>query len=287
MTNTCAEVVQEPLIKWPGGKRQLLGELRKRLPPVIKHYVEPFFGGGALFFGLVQTKTIDPSKALICDANEVLIDLYRRVAATPDLVWLAIDRLAEEYAKLDTESKEKMYYKIRKDFNECAYGEADATRLVFLNRTCFNGLWRVNKSGAVNSPWGKSEAPHWPALERYRKAAEALKGAAIKSGDYQLNYSFLRPAAADTFIYLDPPYPGGFAAYTAGGGAFSQKVLFDWAQQAVVRGAKVMVSNADHPEIHQLYGSLSGWRIDVVQARRAINRDGAGRTGSEVIITSY
>lgn len=260
-----------PIVKWAGGKRRLLPELLKRVPENFGTYFEPFAGGAALFFAL------QPERAVLCDANEALMRAYASVAVFTDVVATMLEDFTR---RLD----EEHYYARRKRWNEKNwYGPAEEAALfIVLNRTCFNGLWRVNKSGEFNVPHGAYRWPMRGVVEKIRAAAPLLARADLRAGDYR---EATRDAVADDFVYFDPPYDETFVAYTADGfDAEQQRHLAREFRRLADRGCRVLLSNNDTPLIRELY---AGFKIDVVKCGRAINAD-AGRRGAvdEVLVSS-
>lgn len=269
-----------PFLSWPGGKLRVLDELRSRMPKDVRarRYVEPMVGSGALFFD------VRPPNALLCDANHRLICAYTAIRDTPRRVLGALEVHRFEHERFATSH----YYQTRERFNamERVDDAADiAAQLIYLNCACFNGVYRENKKGGFNVPLGDKLKERIHETERFELASRALQGVELRSGHYLDSY-VLRDKHANDFVYLDPPYHGGFTAYTAGG--------FDETEQRRLShaffsldgsGAKVMLSNADTPLIRQLY---SGYSIDTIRAPRAVNRDGKGR-GSvvELVIRNY
>jgi len=252
----------KPLVKWPGGKGKLLPELTARMPATYGRYFEPFAGGAALFFHL------QPDGAVIGDANADLIDTYRAVADHPEEV---ISQLAEPFTP-------ERYYEIRAAFN--AHTGPRAAQFLYLNRCCFNGLWRVNRHGEFNTPCGKYKAPFAGMPERIRATAQALAGCTVHAGDYR---DTVDSARSGDFVYMDPPYDGTWCGYTADGfSSDAQAELARTVDLLVSRGVTVMLSNSDTPRVRVLYAK---WRIDTVRCKRSINCDGGGRGEvNEVIV---
>jgi DNA adenine methylase len=265
-----------PLIKWAGGKTKLLPELLARMPAKFGRYYEPFCGGAALFFGA------KPERAVLGDANLDLINVYSAVAAGVEEI---IDLLDHHKASHCTD----WYYQIRESWNANAYArdpEARAAAFLYLNRTCFNGLWRVNRAGEFNVPIGRYKAPLAGMAERLRAAAPVLARAVLRQGDYRDTIADAEPG---DFVYLDSPYDpvtktANFTAYSASGfGVEDQQRLAEDARALISKGVQVMLSNADTPFVRKLYRGL---RIDTVQCPRAINSNGAKRGAvDEVIVT--
>lgn len=263
-----------PIVKWAGGKTRLLTELIVRMPSRYSRYYEPFVGGGGLFF------RVAPERAVIGDANEDLIAAYRTVSRHADSV---ID-LLEFHGKRHSKS----YYAMMRarwnsrDSRDLTCRLSRAAVFIYLNRTCFNGLWRVNSVGEFNVPIGAYTDPLSGISERLRRAAPILARADIRHGDY---VATVADARAGDFVYLDPPYDGTFGSYTAEKfGAAAQAELAFAVRTLANRGVQVMTSNADTPNIRALYAGL---RIDRVKCGRAINSNGKRRGAvNEVIVTA-
>lgn len=236
-----------PLLKWPGGKRMLVRHLVQLVPSEIGRYYEPFLGGGALFFALC------PKSALLTDNNQELINCYVQVRNQPHAV---ISCLAQ------MKNTEQDYYAIRENVPVDEVGRAG--RLIYLATLSFNGIHRVNLKGQFNVPYGRKAhlSPCEP--ERILAASTALASAQLLACDFE---EATNDAGAGDFIYLDPPYTvahgiNGFLKYNAK--VFSwpdQERLARVARQLVERGCRVVVSNADHPSIHALYGGFKVQRI--------------------------
>ena len=268
--------VASPVIKWVGGKTKLLPELTARMPERFERYYEPFAGGAALFF------RVAPERAVLADSNHDLIGLY--TCLTRDVAGV-VKKL--EYHR--TSHSEAHYYATRTRWNdrELTWSTADrAATFIYLNKTCFNGLWRVNRSGAFNVPIGRYVDPPICVPEALHAASTVLSRATLRRGDY-------RTAVADArrgdFLYFDPPYDpvtptANFTSYTANVfGPDQQRELADTARMLVARGCRVMLSNSDTPFIRSLYKDFS---VDRVKCSRAINSNAAKRGDvDEVIIT--
>jgi DNA adenine methylase len=262
-----------PILKWAGGKTQMLDDILKRMPSSYGQYIEPFVGGGALFFRLQHERSI------IADLNPELINLYKTVASN-------CDEVIRELKKYKNE--EEMFYEVRaKDWTACSEVEA-AARMIYLNHTCFNGLYRLNKKGMFNTPFGKYKNPNICNEEKLRLASEVLQHADIICGDFE---SVLEKyAQKDDFIFLDPPYIpvseyADFKRYTKE--QFyeeDQRKLAEEVHRLVERGCKVMLTNSNHPLVYELYGDF---KIEVIQTKRNINRKGNKRKGEDVIVTTY
>lgn len=272
--NTAAKahqhVVPRPILKWAGGKTQLLGDILPKMPKQYGRFIEPFFGGGALFF------SVCPESGIIADSNPELVNLYRSVANDVEAV---ID-----YLKL-LQNSEEIFYLVRAlDWTTLPSSQA-AARTIFLNRTCFNGLYRVNKTGGFNVPFGRYKNPRILDEDSLRAASELLRRTTILSGDYK---TVLKDnAQAGDFIFLDPPYLpvseyADFKRYTKE--QFYEEDHVELAAE-VHRlhelGCHVILTNSNHPLVHEQYRKFS---IEVIQTKRYISCQGKGRTGEDVIV---
>lgn len=267
-----------PVIKWCGGKTRLLPELRKRMPTTWNRYYEPFAGGAALFFDTV------PGDAVLSDTNENLIGLYRELARDPT-------PLIRHLAKHRREHGKRHYYGVRDRYNDKSARWSPSSRaaaFLYLNKTGFNGLHRVNRRGEFNVPMGKYKNPQIYDATLLRRAGVLLQGADIRCVPYQ---SAIAGATAGDLVFFDPPYDpisttANFTAYGADG--FSrddQRELAETAVELVNRGAYVMLSNSDTPFIRKLYKDR-GFKIERVMCPRSINSDSSARGGvAEVIVT--
>lgn len=264
-----------PFVKWAGGKRSIITELVKRLPESFNGYWEPFVGGGALFFEIDTRLTT----AFLSDSNWELIITFNAIKKDPESL---ITKL-EEHAR---KHNEKYYYRIRNQ--QALQDPIDvAARFLYLNKTCYNGLYRVNKKGEFNVPIGSNANPGIVQRDNIMLCSVALQKAQIEYREFDM----INPKDGD-FVYFDPPYhptgSGSFTKYTKQD--FSEKDqarLRDFAVKLNKQGIKVMVSNSDTPFIRDLY-SGSIWHIVVVQAPRMVNCKPDGRgVVNELIITNY
>lgn len=273
-----------PFLKWAGGKTQLLPVLAPYLNVGNRNYHEPFLGGGAVFFYL-YSKGLLNSNVRLSDINQELVTTYRGVR---DCLELVIDTL-REHRSLHCE---EYYYQVRGNPSPLSDMAGSAARMIYLNRNCFNGLYRVNKSGGFNVPFGKYLNPAICDENKLTKASLALRGNYV--GDISVHcedfVSAISRCGANDFIYCDPPYipvsaSSNFTAYAKSGfGPVHQANLELAASQAVSRGAIVVLSNSDTPETRELYRN---WNLHSVPARRSINSAGNKRgTVSELIISS-
>ena len=268
---TLASVQAKPILKWAGGKTQMLSDLLPKVPASYGRYIEPFFGGGALFFAL------QPENAIIADSNPELINMYRQVANNVD----EVIRYLKKY-----ENTSEVFYEVRSlEWETLPQAEA-AARTIFLNRTCFNGLYRVNKQGKFNVPYGKYKNPKICDEDGLRAASAALKKAEILCGDYLLVLDHY--AQPGDFVFLDPPYLpiseySDFKRYTKE--QFSEEDHIELAKIIMrlhERGCHVVLTNSNHPLVHELYAPFA---IEVIQTKRHISCNGSTRKGEDVIVT--
>ncbi|WP_418565936.1 DNA adenine methylase [Peptacetobacter sp.] len=270
-----------PFLKWAGGKRQLLNQIKERMPKEYNDYYEPFIGGGAVLFEL------QPEKATINDINISLINVYRQVKDNTE-------EFIELVKKLDSEMWEdgKEYYlDIREKYNDKLlkkeYDLELAALFTFMNKHCFNGLYRVNKKGLFNVPYNKSRRTSIEE-DTVRETAKYLKTVNILEGDFE---EACKGAKKGDFIFFDSPYaplnPTSFEAYTKEGfDVESHKRLAQLYDELTERGCYCMLTNHNTEFINELY-SNKGYRIDVVSVKRMINSDASNRKGEEVIICNY
>ena len=273
----------KPFVKWVGGKRQLLKQFRElglyppeAFNPMTSTYYEPFVGGGAVFFDLL------PKNAKLSDLNSELVITYNVIKNN-------VDELIESLQK---HIYDKEYYlKVRAEKVEDLSEIEVASRFIFLNRTGFNGLYRVNKSGQFNVPFGRYSNPIICDEDNLRRVSDALRDTTITHQDYK---NVLETARSGDFIYFDPPYypisaTSSFTSYTAEGFLEKEQAeLRDTFVKLHKRGCFVMLSNSDTPFINKLYSGLDGITINKITAGRAINSKGTGRGKiTEVLITNY
>ncbi|MHC1626667.1 MAG: DNA adenine methylase [Methanoculleaceae archaeon] len=300
-------VKPRPFLKWAGGKGQILPEIVRRLHERVKsgectRYVEPFVGGGAVFFHLMQLFEFEESH--IIDANEELILAYRVVQRDVEGLIERLSALRDGYLPLPEEERREYYYRIREAFNR-ERAEMDferyssrwvrrAAQLIFLNRTCYNGLFRVNAAGEFNVPFGRHKCPTIVNPEVLRADAELLEETSIHRGDFTLAGRFIDDR---TFVYFDPPYrpltvTSSFTAYVRS--PFTdddQRRLAEFFRECDRRGAVCMLSNSDPKNLDEDDGFFdelyAGFTIDRVRAKRVISSNGAGRGEiTEIIVTN-
>ena len=269
-----------PVVKWVGGKRQLLPQILPLIPKRMTAYCEPFLGGGAVLFAL------QPRRALVNDLNQDLITVYRVIRENADAL---IEHLSRH------ENTPEYFYRIRDlDRDKDAYAALSdvekASRLLYLNKTCYNGLFRVNASGSFNSPYGHYRRPNIVNEQTIRGVSRYFNTCDITffSGDFA---AVLEQVPEGGFVYLDPPYDpvsdtASFTGYNKGGfGREEQVRLKECCDALTARGVKFLLSNSATPFIRELYDS---YRVSIVQARRAVNSV-ASRRGAieEVLVRNY
>lgn len=297
-----------PFLKWAGGKSQLIAEIEKRLPEEIKKskvipvYVEPFIGGGAIFFYLKSHYNIKES--YLFDINKELVLAYKVIQNNYIELIEELKTLEKEYYNKDDDQKSDMFYDIRDKYNsniasfdyenENEEWVKKVAYLIFLNKTCFNGLYRKNSKGELNVPYGKNKKPAICDEKNIIEVNKALKNAHISSGDF---YSSKEYITKDTLVYLDPPYrpistTSSFNRYSKDGFTDEdQKRLKEFFKEMDDRGAYLILSNSDPKNINpkdNFFDDLySGYNIYRVPAKRYINCDGKNRGNiNELIITN-
>lgn len=270
-----------PFVKWAGGKRQLLPQIKERMPEKYNNYIEPFVGGGAVVFGLL------PENALINDINKALINAYRQICNEPDMFLKVINKLDQEM----WEDGKKYYYSLREHYNDklmkAEYDVELAALFVFINKHCFNGLYRVNGKGLFNVPYNNSRRSSVDESV-IMEVSEYLQGITIMNGDFQ---EISASAKKGDFIFLDSPYaplnPTSFESYTKEGFDIeSHRRLSKFYDELTAKGCYCMLTNHNTELINELYGN-KGYKIDVVSVKRMINSDASNRVGEEVIICNY
>jgi len=262
----------QPFLKWAGGKRRLLPQLVESMPGEWGTYFEPFLGGGALFFAT------EPCRAVLSDSNERLVRTWRCVRDNPGAL---IESLSD--CPHDPE-----FFQAQRERNIDAESDLDvATWMLYLNRTAYNGLYRVNGQGRFNVPFGRYENPTICDSVRIRRCSEALRGVSIEHRDYM---AILDHAVEGDFVYFDPPYvplsdSASFTAYTRDGFTLDDQVrLRDLARTLKERGVAVLLSNSSAPKVYELY--KEGFGLREVMVGRAINskRDGRGKVAELLIL---
>jgi DNA adenine methylase len=293
------------LLKWAGGKRQLLPHIRQFYPREFNRYIEPFFGSGAVFFDLHGGDRLRDRRVLLIDSNADLIGCYEIVRDAPEAVACELDRLADAHARggrthyyaVRDEQFNPLRDRLRRADGHIQYTPALAAMLIYLNRTGFNGLFRLNASGAFNVPAGRYERPKIVDREKLARVADALSrpGVRLQWGSFELTRDEANPG---DFVYFDPPYAplsrtANFTSYTTPRFDHAAQVrLQDVVVALARRGCRVLLSNSTADEIAALYernadARAAGLRAVRVPARRAINSDASRRgTVEEFLITN-
>jgi DNA adenine methylase len=263
----------DPFLKWAGGKRWLVHTYRHLLPQRVGRYIEPFLGSAAVFF------SIEPQSAILADKNVDLINAFSAIKSAPK----SVEKLLCRYHTLHGK---KFYYDMRR--SEPRTPVTRAARFIYLNRTCFNGLYRVNEQGRFNVPMGSKRRVQY-AKDHLSQISEALRHATLCVSDFE---PIVDKAGEGDFLYIDPPYTvkhnnNNFIKYN--------DVLFQWGDQvrlaaavrrAVQRGALVMISNADHECVRTLYSRY--WHQTRVERQSVLAADSLKRNHTtELVITSY
>lgn len=279
-----------PFLKWVGGKGKLISQLEKHMPQGKVRYGEVFTGGGALFFHLRSQGRLD--HALLGDRSVDIVNALTAVRDQPGELIAELRQHESAYLSADAEGRAEYFYWMRNRHPaDVALSPVErAARMLFLNRTCFNGLWRENAAGRFNSPHGRYENPSIVQEPRLRAASKALQGAAVVQSDFRAWPQLARDHRLE-FVYLDPPYhplnaTSSFNAYS--GGSFSAQSQADLAEvcgELDRMGVRWLLSNSDCPFIRDLYGR---WHIDTVWAARAVNAkaDARGEV-REVVVSNF
>ena len=283
-------VTLKPFVKWVGGKSQLVEQIEKMLPTdgekVLTKYAEPMVGGGALFFSILSKYNFE--ELYISDINAELINAYQAVKNDVDNLIAKLNEMQMLFLPMDENGRKYFYYTVRERFNSTTLTEETATekaaQFIFLNKTCFNGLYRVNRKGQFNVPMGAYKNPTICDDENLRNIHEALQNVTIVCGDYSLSKSFIDK---DTFVYLDPPYrpiseTSAFTAYNSD--VFDDEVqirLSKFIDEINLSGAKIVLSNSDPKNVNEddnFFDDLyKNYKINRVEASRAINSKGDKR----------
>lgn len=298
----------KPFLKWAGGKGQLLDTYDEVLPHAMRAgnvstYVEPFLGGGAVFFFIAQRYPVP--RARLSDINQELVLTYRVVQRDVNGLIERLAQLAERYARLGDRAREKLYYTVRDEYNadrqiactaSCSGASIGrAAQMIFLNKTCFNGLYRLNRKGEFNVPWGRYKNPRILDEENLRNASLLLQRAEILAADFEATCADVRDGA---FVYLDPPYrpissSSSFTAYSRDAFSDAEQIrLATLFRRLHDKGVLLMLSNSDprnKAPADRFFDELyNGFTIRRVLASRMINSK-ADRRGAitELLITNY
>jgi DNA adenine methylase len=283
MTPRNKDIQARPFLKWVGGKAQLLSQFEQYYPKDFNNYFEPFIGGGALFFNL------SPTKAHINDVNATLISAYKNIKNKPEEVMKILKKLESEYKNGNEESKKEFFYKIRDEFNNTSDAELKKSAyLIFLNKTCFNGMYRENSKGGFNTPFGKAKNPTILDRENILLVSKVLKHTKLTSVSFE---KAVAEAKKGDFVYFDPPYhplteTAKFTSYHKDSFTKEDQLrLRDLFDELDKRGCYVMLSNSHTPFINDIYKK---YRRETVMANRAINCKASGRGKiKELLILNY
>lgn len=277
-------VTPKPFVKWAGGKRQLIPILNENLPKSFGTYFEPFLGGGALLFHMLTER--NGQKCSISDLNSDLVLAYTTIRDRVDSLITSLKNHEKNYQK-DSQS---YYYSVRE--NNPRSQIEKTSRLLFLNRTCFNGLYRVNRKGKFNVPLGKYTNPNIVNEENLRSVSNILQASrvSIECRDFE---AVLRTAKKGDLVYFDPPYQpvsetANFTSYTNKSFSYDDlNRLVDLCINLDEKGCKVLLSNSDSKEVSDLF-SKKPWNVSRIQANRSINSNSKKRTGHfELLIKNY
>ena len=287
----------KPFIKWVGGKRQLLDVIRKKYPAKIEKYCEPFVGGGAVLLDVLANFHL--KEVLINDINPELINTYIQIRDNAEEVISLLENMQSDFWVMDTDERKVYYYSKRNRFNELIISKADtvekAALFIFLNKTCFNGLYRVNAKGLHNVPMGSYKKPCICDTENICLISDLLEGVQIQCGDYSKCDEFID---SNTFVYIDPPYrpltvTSSFTSYAKTEfGDKEQLELGHFIESISKKGAKFVASNSDPKnadENDNFFDDIySMFVINRVQATRVINSKATGRGAiNELLICNY
>ena len=294
--------VIKPFVKWAGGKGSLISQLTNFYPfelenGTIKKYVEPFVGGGAVLIDILQKYDVEEAYAF--DINKDLINCYNVIKQDVETLIEKLNEKEKEFLNIELENRQEYFYKIRSEYN--SYKIEDnldvkrASEFIFLNRTCFNGLYRVNKNGEFNVPCGKYKNPTICDAKNLRNLSKLLQNVVFEYGDYKNSIKYID---TNTFVYFDPPYrplsiTSGFTSYTKEDfNDENQKELADFYKELDLKNAKLMLSNSNpkntNKEDNFFEDIYKGFNINEVSAKRMINSKAQGRGEiSELLITNY
>ncbi len=273
----------KPFLKWAGGKGKLAPLIIERAPERIARYHEPFLGGGAVFFALQEAGLV--RDASLADSNADLMATYRAIRDDVDGVIKELDELSQQYLGREPSQRGLYYYEVR-ERRLLRRPDRKAARLLFLNKTCYNGLYRVNSKGHFNVPHGRYVRPTILDSERLREASASLAGAKLRAEDF---VDACARAGPGDFVYLDPPYQplsatSAFTKYTGADFGFAdQERLRDTFDDLTARGVPALLSNSSHPDIEELYRE---YEMDRVPMGRAINSNGRGRAPIDELLVS-
>ena len=294
--------VIKPFVKWAGGKGSLISQLTNFYPfelenGTIKKYVEPFVGGGAVLIDILQKYDVEEAYAF--DINKDLINCYNVIKQDVETLIEKLNEKEKEFLNIGLENRQEYFYKIRSEYN--SYKIEDnldvkrASEFIFLNRTCFNGLYRVNKAGKFNVPAGNYKNPTICDSDNLRDLSTLIQNVEFIYGDYKKSMEYV---TENTFVYFDPPYrplnvTSAFTSYTKEDfNDENQKELAQFYRELNERNAKLMLSNSNpkntNKEDHFFDNIYQGFNIDEIYASRMINANSKGRGKiSEILVTNY
>lgn len=294
--------VVRPFVKWAGGKGSLIPQITKYYPFELKNgriekYVEPFVGGGAVLIDILQKYEVQEAYAF--DINKDLINCYNVIKFNVEDLIQKLEKKEKEFLSLDNEKRKNYFYDVREEYNsyilEAESNVKRASEFIFLNRTCFNGLYRVNRNGKFNVPFGKYKNPTICDSSNLRNLSKLIKDVLFEYGDYKKSEEIID---RNTFVYFDPPYrplsdTSGFTSYTKEDfNDEKQKELAEYFNLLSTRNAKLMLSNSNPKNVDSndnfFEDIYRGFNINEVSAKRMINSNSEGRGEiSELLITNY
>ena len=294
--------VVRPFVQWAGGKGSLIPQITKYYPFELKNgrtekYVEPFVGGGAVLIDILQKYEVQEAYAF--DINKDLINCYNVIKFNVEDLIQKLEKKEKEFLSLDNEKRKNYFYDVREEYNSYVLDAEPnvkrASEFIFLNRTCFNGLYRVNRNGKFNVPFGKYKNPTICDSSNLRNLSKLIKDVLFEYGDYKKSEEIID---RNTFVYFDPPYrplsdTSGFTSYTKEDfNDEKQKELAEYFNLLSTRNAKLMLSNSNPKNVDSndnfFEDIYRGFNINEVSAKRMINSNSEGRGEiSELLITNY
>lgn len=287
----------KPFVKWVGGKSQLLDEIREKYPSQIEKYCEPFVGGGAVLFDVLGK--FKPKKVLINDINKELINTYKQIRDNCENLIAQLSEIQNRYKSQSLEENKACFYEKRERYNELKVNGDEAENLekaalfIFLNKTCFNGLYRVNSKGLFNVPFNNAKNPLLCDEENLRACSKLLQNVEMKVGDYKECGTFIDKK---TFVYIDPPYrpltqTAAFTSYSENGFADKEQIeLGNFITEISRKGAVVLASNSDPKNADKnddFFDKLyANFKIERVSASRMINSNAKKRGSINELLIS-
>ena len=292
----------KPFVKWAGGKNSLIPQLTKYYPIELKNgkierYIEPFVGGGAVLIDLLQKYKIKEAYAF--DINKDLINCYNVIKNNVEALIQELNKKEKVFLDLDNSDRQKYFYNVRKSYNSYSLNKENdvkrASEFIFLNRTCFNGLYRVNKNGKFNVPCGKYKNPTICDSSNLRNLSNLIKKVTFECGDYKNSEKLINK---NTFVYFDPPYrplsaSSNFTSYSKEDfNDENQRELAEYYNELSLKNAKLMLSNSNPKNVNiedNFFEDIyKGFSINEISAKRMINSNGKRRGKiSELVITNY